>query len=313
MTPVADDLVASYVETRGSALPDDYKFLGAGPARAWWYQDYRDWTTFDHPTVLVEGDGHGWRLYVGAIPSSRHDPTGSTNRVAVVAESGGGASGGADGAADGAADVDPEALVRLVEAWLGDVAEQREPGRVRDALDAAFSGEVVDRLYAGGSVEDVRARLRAACVGLGEPTAGPPDVPGSWIAPVHGGAGRSAFVARVRAILRGESSGSAIFVNLVDRAADFPRAPGDPPLAVLVTDPEGALALDPQALPTADPPKKAHRPIATSASASGPNRTRRLLALALLLAVVGLVWWLTQMWITTGTVSVLLPRSVPTP
>ncbi|HEY0813936.1 MAG TPA: hypothetical protein VGE11_11715 [Pseudonocardia sp.] len=275
----------TYVETRGSGLPDDYKFLGGGPARAWWYQDYRDQTTFDHPTVLVERDALGWRLYVGAIPSGRHDPTGSTNRITVVAE----------GAQDGD-DVDREALVRLVEVWLADVAEQREQGRARRALDEVFTADVVDRLYTDdGPADVVRARLREACERLGGPVRHPQaaDLPGSWIAPVRGRSGRTAFVARVRALLNGESSGSAIFVNLVDRADVFAREPDDPPLAVLVTDPGETLELDPLPLPTrARPPKKAQGPITPMSVPPGRRRTRTLVALVLLALVIGLVWLL---------------------
>jgi len=275
----------TYVETRGSGTLDDYKFLGAGPAHAWWYQGYGEQTTFDHPTVLVERDEHGWRLYVGAIPSSRHDPTGSTNRFAVVAES------DAD-----EVDRDRDGLVRLVGSWLADVAEEREPGRVRDALDEAFTPDLVDRLYADdGPVADVRSRLRTACGRLGEPDAAAVDLPGSWIAPLRGTPGRAAFVARVRALLDGRARGSAIFVNLVDRADAFVRDPGDPPLAVLVTDPERVLPPEPRPLAAPPTAKKAPGPT----TPSGRGRTWTLVALALLL-VVGLVWWMTEATGLTG-------------
>ncbi|MBV9312401.1 MAG: hypothetical protein JO100_01415 [Pseudonocardia sp.] len=274
----------TYLETRGREIGQAHKFLGTQPADTWWSQGYGELTKFTNPTILVERDDNGWRLYIGAIPSSRHDPYGAVNRVNIVAES--------PGRGDDATD----AIVRLVDAYLRDIAENREPGEARHALDEAFPEEVVGRLYTdSASTEEVRGRLLIACGSL-SPAVSAEDRGDSWIAPVRGEKGRAAFVARVRALVQGELNGAAIFVNVVDDPAAFALRHDDSDLAVLVVDPEEHLSEEPQSLI-----KKDNRPI-TTPSPPTPRTSHqpraqlliRVLAAALLTlaAVIGLVWWL---------------------
>ena len=104
-----------HVQTRGAARAADYAFLGGAPPRAWW-RDYRDATAFDHPTVLVTGDGACWAAYLSGIPSARTDAVGTVVRYTLVL----------DGPCGDTA-VAPR-LVAAVAAWLDDLAADGRPG-----------------------------------------------------------------------------------------------------------------------------------------------------------------------------------------
>jgi hypothetical protein len=237
-----------YLETRGSARSTGYKFLGKGPGEPWWRRRYGERTAFEYPTILVERDAAGWRAYLGGIPSSRCEPGGSTNRVAIVLD-----------APAEAGDDDRGLALRLIAAWLHDSAEGREPGDIQRVLDAVFSEETVARLYTEAIPGEIYALVREAALLLPSVTsvdALGPDPGPSWIAPIRGAAARAAFLARVRALVAEADDGAAVLVNLVDDAESYALGEAEPPTAVLTTDPDGHMDETPAPLA----PKKALAP-----------------------------------------------------
>ncbi len=78
-------MVKYYVQTRAHARTLDYDWLGERPEDRWW-EKYRAYTFFKHPTLIVEGYDHRWRLYASGIPSTRQDAVGSHIRHVVMLE-----------------------------------------------------------------------------------------------------------------------------------------------------------------------------------------------------------------------------------
>jgi hypothetical protein len=294
---VVDPAVRVFLQTRGTARATDYAFLGGAPPEPWW-RDYRDATAFDHPTVLVSSDGDRWAAYLSGIPAARVDAVGTVVRYTLVL----------DGVC---AAPDTACVAAAVGTWLDDVAAghgTRPGGRLAAALDARFpavdverwltesegsdkrhfrrigSDESAVRQEGGASAEaavgdDVRQRVLAALAALPVPAAAPAaDEPVEWIAAVGAPAARSAFVARVAALVGG-IPGRALLLNLLGGADDV-AALLDPasPVVVLV---EGADPPAPQPVQPAVGAKKAPAP---------PARGVTVVAMAGI-AVVPLVVW----------------------
>ena len=264
-----------YVQTRGTARATDYAFLCGAPPHAWW-RAYRDATAFDHPTVLVVSDGAGWAAYLSGIPSARVDAVGTVVRYTLVL----------DGhcAAAPVADRVPVAVA----AWLDDLAGART-GRLSAALDARFPDDDVQRWIETGEpaplspasdltlVSEPGRRVLDALASLpGRPAGHDADVPGDWIGAVGAPEPRSAFVARVAALVAG-TPGRALLLNLVGGPDDLGaiRAPAGPAatLAVLVESADRALAR-PAALPPVVEAKKAPAP-RDGAARTGAAAARR--------------------------------------
>ncbi len=277
-----------YLETRGTARSAGYRFLGDEPAQAWW-RHYRAFTAFEYPTILVESDTAGWRVFLSGIPSSRVDAVGTTNRFTIVIESAPGSE-------------DAELVVLLVSTWLGDITKQRSEVGLQHALDAVFTDEVVTRLYkqqdhkARGEVaRNVRQALQELKMPV-EPTESD-DPMRSWIAPIRVEKGLAGFVDRVRKLLDGKQ-GVAILVNLTSdpRAFDALR-PQQGGLFVLAVDENRDLPDKLGELPEAESPKKegrptARRPQAQRRSSRWIPKIRYVALAALVVVVVGVTVWL---------------------
>jgi hypothetical protein len=226
--------VRAFVQTRGTARATDYAFLGGAPPEPWW-RAYREATAFDHPTVLVISDGLRWAAYLSGIPSARVDAVGTVVRYTLVLD-------GPCGAPDAAC------VEAGVAAWLDDVAAgaQRSNGRLPAALDAGFPAPEVERWFAGPPPPpaEVHDRVLAALAALPAP-APAADQPGSWVGGVAAAAPRSAFTARVRALVRGQP-GRALLLNLLGGPADAAALRNGAPVAVLL---DGAAPAQVTALP----------------------------------------------------------------
>ena len=274
--PVAVDI---HVETRGSARSAEYRFLGTGPGERSWRR-YGDRTAFEYPTVLVERDAEGWRAYLGGIPSSRREPGGSTNRVAIVLTA---------PADTPPSDEERDVALRLIAAWLDDTAEGREPGILQRELDRVFPEQTVDRLYTEAAPGEVAALMGKVAAALPTVRSGDPEATAtgrSWIAPMRFERARTPFLERVHALLTRPDDGAAVLVNLVDDAESYELDAAEPPTAVLAADPDRRMrdALAPLA------PKKAQAPQPTPQAGGLRRVPRRAAAVALAaLAVVALI------------------------
>lgn len=282
-----------YLETRGTARSAGYRFLGTEPKNAWW-GDYGRFTAFEYPTILVESDANEWRVFLSGIPSNRVDATGTTNRCTIVIES-------AHPAGE-----DTELVVRLVSTWLGDNTDQRSEVSLQHVLDAEFPDEVVAQFYEQHGEETQRKvadKVQQALQALKMPVEPikSADSMSSWIAPVRAEEGRAGFVDRVRTLLDG-NQGRAILVNLTsDPRAFGPARPPKGNLVVLAVDETKKLENKLTDLPETESAKKApwppaRRPRAQGRSGSTITKTRYI-ALAALVALVGVTVWIIIRWV----------------
>jgi hypothetical protein len=233
-TPVA----SVFVQTRGRPRHRDYDFLGGGPAEPWW-RAYAGHTAFERPTVLVESDGAGYRVYLSGIPSGRRDAVGTVIRYTVVLRAG----------ADGSPGVAADGALALVSCWVEDQAVGGV-GAVSRALDAEFPEDEVERMLAAAdpvAPAEVRDRVLAAVGALPpaahEPTGvpGDPDAPVDWWGDAGALLARTAFTERVAELLVAGRPGRALLLNLVGTPDDLAPLADGRSLAVLAPDVGGAV------------------------------------------------------------------------
>jgi hypothetical protein len=235
--PGAAEPVASvFVQTRGRPRHRDYDFLGGGPGEPWW-RAYAGHTAFERPTVLVESDGVGYRVYLSGIPSGRRDAVGTVIRYTVVLR--------ADG--DGPPAVPADGVLTLLGCWLDDQAgpdPTRGAGAVSRALDAQFPEDEVERMLTAArpvAPAEVRDRVLAAVAAL--PPAAPldsldtvDDDLADWWGDAGAPAARAAFHDRTARLLTGGVAGRALLLNLVGSAPDLAALADGRPLVVLAPD-----------------------------------------------------------------------------
>ncbi|MEU6148803.1 hypothetical protein ABZ816_02265 [Actinosynnema sp. NPDC047251] len=252
MSPAAGMRV--HVMTRGTGMREEFAFLGAQPARFWW-RGYRDATNFQLPSLIVESDDAGWRLYLSPVAISAVGPGGTAISLVVVVE-------GPHGEDD-----DLALLPRLVALW-----STGQDGQVARALSTAFPpdgrlitewratpDEATRRLVEAAFREGLRALPAPEAVDDGHRT----DLP-RWAGPADAAPSRTAFTHRVRELLDG-APGRAVLANycreedVLDGLTGFPvlADPADEPLALLVQRSGGALGERPVPLPAPAAPGKA--------------------------------------------------------
>jgi len=260
--------VQLHLQTRGRN--SDYGFLGTSPPEKWWLE-FRDLTSFEEPTIIVVGNGSEWRSYLSGIPSARRDRVGTQIRYTVVA------SGERDG---------PDEIARLVSAWLGDVAQDSQPGAVQLALDNAFGEVDVERLLDGRSSAnqpEVERRLRSALESLPRARLPEPhDMPASWIGAVAVTGATAAFSARVVEIVGPGRAGVAALLNLGAKDDIRPLLDRHGTVAALIDDAE---------LTEIVPLEKKKASIRLPRS-QPRNQTSRFLLRLGLLAMAALIVWL---------------------
>jgi hypothetical protein len=306
------DAPAVSVETRGRARVAGYRFLGPAPQPRWW-QAYREHTSFEEPTLIVESDAARWRAYLGGVPSARRDSVGTVIHYSVVL---------AGRCTDRDAGPDAEAnrsALALLAAWLGDIAAgptdppaavspaagTAAPGaaaaggagpggdaagrHTADALDGAFTESDVDELFALAETDEAACARRAgehvgralAALPPLDPTEVEDTAAGEpWIGRISAPESRAAFLAWTRDLLGGEP-GRAVLPNLVDRADEVDTlVDRGAPVALLVADESRALGPTPTELrptgghaPEPPPARTEPDPEPTGSDAAEPDRT----------------------------------------
>lgn len=210
----------------------DYRFLGTSPER-WWTQWSRD-TSFERPTLLVEGGEQGWRLLASGIPSARRDGHRTRIRHTLVGF--------------GAPGEGVEQVLGLVSTWLEDSARhfagESTPdsrGDLSRALDRHLPEELIESWFETKiSAEELQRDVGRACERvLGELSPEPrPSAMAeheSWFGGAQSASCRAAFVAQVGALVRGEAEGGAYLLNLIEHPAEL-GAPLDRSKVALLFD-----------------------------------------------------------------------------
>ncbi|MDD2893811.1 MAG: hypothetical protein PHF20_07750 [Halothiobacillaceae bacterium] len=198
----------TYIQTRGKNT--DYQFLGASPPSAWW-QDFRDATSFEQPTLIIQGDTQKWRCYLSGIASARADRVGTTIRYTLVME----------GTCSDTTEHDY--ALRLVSAWLEEAvaksSTQSGQGRLGKALDRVFDESSVEALLASTDVTD--SALSALDLVAVDPPK--PGWSGSWVSSMTFKPAHNAFLYRIDELLTGKEKGFAAWLNLLGTAEDVKR------------------------------------------------------------------------------------------
>ncbi len=238
-----------HVMTRGGGMRQEYAFLGEAPRENWW-QRYEAVTNFQFPSLLVESDHVGWRLYLAPITMAMVGPGGTAIGLVLVLEG-----------VHGDPDDDVDRVPALVDLWLD---PERGSGEVSRSFSAAFpqDSRTMTRWRTGAGDETgqlVSSGFRVAVRAL--PVQALPALPGTatsdrWAGTVDGEVSRAAFVRRVGELLRG-AEGRAVVANYClepdvhDGLAGYPvlGEPATEPLALLVQRSDQSLGDVPVALP----------------------------------------------------------------
>ncbi|GGX88552.1 hypothetical protein [Streptomyces hiroshimensis] len=238
----------AHVLTRGRRRQEDYAYFPQAPEKRWW-EEYGECADFDYPVLLVEaGDGR-WRAYVGGVPTSRDDVTGTPIRLSLALE---GSCGEEPGTAFTAS---------LIEERAGDQAGAPTAPEAAACLDRVFDEEAVAGLfadrcsaealldaavqaYASSAVE--RPGTSSSAKTLSGKVSSLPE--GSWVAALCGEEARAGFHAHVRALLAGTVPGRALLLNSLGRYEEVPRPRSGERLIVLADSAGERFRPDPVAI-----------------------------------------------------------------
>ncbi|HEX6340245.1 hypothetical protein [Umezawaea sp.] len=282
-----------HVMTRGGGLRQEYAFLGEAPGESWWRR-YEAVTNLQLPSLLVESDRAGWRLYLAPIAMTMVGPGGTSIGLVLVLEG-----------EHGDPDADVDRVPALVHRWLDPDRGSAEVGRTFSAAFPQDSGTITRwRAEAGDETRRLVARgFRTAVRTL--PARVPPASPGAttaerWAGAVDGEASRAAFAHRVGELLRG-ARGRAVVANYClepdvhDGLAGYPvlGEPAAEPLALLVQRSDDSLGDAPVVLPVSrgKAPSRLPEPEPTAVAPAGVGT--RLVVSALLVGVLLLIGLLT--------------------
>lgn len=268
-----------YIRTRGRTT--DYAFLGSEPA-SWWWKEFRDYTSFERPTLVLASDSEGVRCIITGIPSTtRRDRVGSIIRYSLVLEC------GAIDQHQGKASIS-----KLVAAFLSMVSGGTA-GQLGTVLDARFDEESVEHLLnlsPEESLADLRRRLNGVlesvqCLDALPSSVGSPPAEKFWMGRLSSAKARSAFAHRVAELLNCQEQGLAAHLNLIgvpEEAETF--LAGYSSAALLINDSPAIRGDDP--VPIGTPSSKPKQP----PTKPGMRRVAPLVLLGLMSVLAILVW-----------------------
>jgi hypothetical protein len=195
--------VKAFIQTRGRNV--DYAFLGDAPKDRWWSQ-YRDLTSFEDPTIIVQSSNNKWHVFLSGIGSNRKDRVGTSIRYSIVLE--------------GSCGVQQAAIVvNVIGLCIESAAANRALGHIQEALDAGFPEALVESVFLDKNPQSackVDKMLIQVLNGL--PTMSVDNLQyseiDSWLGRVDQPKHRSNFIGQVKALLGGQN-GRALFLNLL--------------------------------------------------------------------------------------------------
>lgn len=245
----------TYIQTRGKTA--DYAFIGGAPSERWWLA-FRDATSFEKPTIIVDGDQSNWRCFLSGIPSQRKDRVGTTVRFTIVLEGQCGERTSDD-------------ALKLISAWLQDAAQAGLGNRVKTSLDRAFEEAKVEQLLStrgDNSVarDEVKRNIENALASLDpSKTIKEREKAESWVGSVASNSAQESFMARSLLLLNGKRKGTTALFNLLGTIEDFSKfAKQYQSVAVLIDDSDKSIGTavvpiekkkPPMPLPTNPKPK----------------------------------------------------------
>ncbi len=214
-----------YVQTRSKNT--DYRFLGESPPSTWWLE-FREATSFEHPTLIIKRDQSGLKCYLSGITSSRIDRVGTTIRYTLVMEGDCSVQGG------------NEYGLHLISTWLEDVSANRtDPSihrKLGEALDRIFDEPTVERLIASSplanEVNDLLPKLDCNHLIKLQGT----DQSGSWYGSMSSEEALNAFMQRINKLMHGSEFGFAAWLNLIGTEAQTLAQKFEGKCAVLIDD-----------------------------------------------------------------------------
>ena len=124
-----------YIQTR--SVMKDYQFLGDSPKDSWW-MDYKEYTSFEHPTVIVEGNtSQQWRIYLSGMNSSRVDKVNTPIRYTFILED-----------TKPVPDSELPQVLGFIQAWTQAIYDSESKNKLQSRLDDLFSIDEIDTYFA---------------------------------------------------------------------------------------------------------------------------------------------------------------------
>lgn len=123
-----------YIQTR--SVMKDYQFLGDSPKDSWW-MDYKEYTSFEHPTVIVEGNtSQQWRIYLSGMNSSRVDKVNTPIRYTFILED-----------TKPVPDSELPQVLGFIQAWTQAIYDSESKNKLQSRLDDLFSIDEIDTYF----------------------------------------------------------------------------------------------------------------------------------------------------------------------
>lgn len=135
-----------YIQTR--SVMKDYQFLGDSPKDSWWMA-YKEYTSFEHPTVIVEGNtNQQWRIYLSGMNSSRVDKVNTPIRYTFILED-----------TKPVLESELPQLLGFMQAWTEAIYDSESKTKLQSCLDSLFSIDEIDTYFA--SSEQNKAQIQS--------------------------------------------------------------------------------------------------------------------------------------------------------
>lgn len=201
-----------FIQTRD--VYKDYTFLGNEPEN--WWADYAHYSSFEHPTVIVESNEQGWRLYLSGAKSSRVDKVNTPIRYSFVLSD--------DKKIEDTQEL--SSVLSLIQLWLA-VIDESAPKQLQQKLDDLFTEQQVSEYIAFKQDkerdtkqidQEVSNQFQAWLKPPDEFMVGDIEVEHSQIAAVKSKQAQAQFLNYCAKILKGDASqaSSALYLNFVE-------------------------------------------------------------------------------------------------
>ena len=124
-----------FIQTR--SVFKDYCYLGSEVVDDSWLQKYDRYTSFEHPTIIVESDDSGWKIFLGGLPSSRLDKVSTPIRYSFII---------ADDKAIKGSEKTHDAILNLISLCVQNISESNDQAR-------SIFIQIMDNLYTNEEIE----------------------------------------------------------------------------------------------------------------------------------------------------------------